>query len=470
MPEIKKMKDLQSSEDIPSKPAGLLRTVQAVCLPRLLAIEPMGTAILREPVVSEIGASQAPSLRANFKWMFASNAFYAACQWGMLSILAKAGSPAIVGRFALGLAISAPVFMLSNLNLRGAQATDARSDFDFADYFTLRVLASLAGVLIVAILTYSLSFKVATRTVVMLIAVSKAIESLGDAVAGLLQKVERLRQVAVSLMLRGALSIVSFGIVFLMSRSLVDAVCALVLSWSAVFLGYDLWRAAEVLGQGGHFFRFRPAHIRRLFMLSAPLGVVMTLISLNASIPRYLLAKYLGEAELGIFASLAYMLVALYLVVNALGESATARLARMFALGDIHGFLRLIGKLVWMGVAILTLSFVLSVLFGRQLLTLLYRPEYASNLSVFVVMMIGGGVTGIGYFLGYGINATRRFWLQVPVIGLSTVTTAVLTTVLARRLGLMGAALALLSAALLHLLGNAVALRYALVQSRPQMK
>jgi len=430
----------------------------------------MSTAILREPVVSEVGAAETPSLRANFKWMFAGNVFYAACQWGMLSILAKVGNATIVGQFALGLAISAPVFMFTNLHLRGVQATDARSDFDFADYFTLRVLASLAGALTVAIVAWSLNYDVATRTVILLLGVSKAIESLGDAVAGLLQKVERIRQVAISLVLRGALSVAAFGITFIALRSLVAAVCALVLSWSAVFLGYDLWRGFAVLGKGDHFFRFRPARLRRLFVLSAPLGVVMTLFSLNANIPRYLLAKYLGEAELGIFASLAYMLVALYLVVNALGESATARLARMFALCDIHGFQRLIGKLVWMGVAILALGTMVSALLGRPLLTLLYRPEYADSLSVFVVMMMGGGVTAIGYFLGYGINAARCFRMQVPVIALSTLTTAALTMVLAPRLGLMGAALALLSAALVHVLGNALALRYALGQIEPALK
>jgi O-antigen/teichoic acid export membrane protein len=427
----------------------------------------MATATIREAVVSEAVAVETPSLRTSFKWMVGGYAFYAACQWGMLSTLAKAGNATIVGQFALGLAISAPVFMFTNLNLRGAQATDARSDFDFADYFTLRVLASLAGVLTVATIVGFLNYGVATRMVIILLGVSKAIESLGDAIAGLLQKVERLHQVAISVMLRGALSIAAFGITFLVLRSLVAAVCALVLSWSAVLLGYDLWRGAAALGEGKRFLRFHPAQLRRLLVHSAPLGVVMTLISLNANIPRYLLVKYLGEAELGIFASMAYMLQALYLVVYALGESAAARLARMFALGDVCGFRRVTGKLVWIGVAILLLGAILSTLLGRPLLTILYRSEYGKDLSVFVIMMIGGGVTAIGYFLGYGINAARRFWLQVPVIALSTVMNAAMTAVLAPRLGLMGAALALLSAALVHVFGNALALRYALGQIGP---
>src|SRR5205807_111503 len=99
-----------------------------------------------------------PSLRSNFKWTFAGNVIYAACQWGMLSVLAKAGSAATVGQFALGLAVAAPVFMFSNLQLRAVQATDARSEYEFADYFTLRVLASALGLMVVAGLAWRLPY------------------------------------------------------------------------------------------------------------------------------------------------------------------------------------------------------------------------------------------------------------------------------------------------------------------------
>src|SRR5437588_2525991 len=428
---------------------------------RSLESKPITAAVLGDPVPFPVGG-QAPSLRANVKWMSAGTAFYAICQWGMLSILAKAGSAAIVGQFALGLAISAPVFMFTNLQLRAVQTTDARSDFDFADYFTLRVLASVVAVLTIGIVASFLNYGGVTRLVISLLGVAKAIESLGDAVAGLLQKVERIHQVAISVILRGALSLAAFGIAFLSLRSLIAAVCALFLSWSAVFLGYDVWRGRAVLMEGEHFFRFRPENLKRLVAISVPLGVIMTLFSLNANIPRYLLAKYLGDSKLGIFASIAYMLQGLYVLVNAIGESASARLARMFAMGDADGFRKLIEKLLGMGGAIFVLGPVLARFFGRTFLTILYRPEYADSVSVLAVMLMGGGVTAIGYFLGFGINAARRFRLQVPVIAFSTLTTTALTGVLVPRLGIMGAALALFVGALVHAAGNAIALRSAL--------
>src|SRR4051794_13503685 len=99
----------------------------------------MATSIqLDQPACSPSAA--APSLRFNFGWTFVGYSVYSLCQWGMVSILAKAGGAATVGQFALALAVSAPIFMFTNLQLRAVQATDARSEYRFSDYVGLRIV------------------------------------------------------------------------------------------------------------------------------------------------------------------------------------------------------------------------------------------------------------------------------------------------------------------------------------------
>jgi O-antigen/teichoic acid export membrane protein len=269
-------------------------------------------------------------------------------------------------------------------------------------------------------------------------------------VAGLLQKHERLDQVAMSLMVRGGLSLAAFGTTFLWTHELVAATAALVVTWTAVFAGYDLWRARGVLELNSgtskvqKHFRFDGGRLRRLLVVSAPLGVVMTLVSLNINMPRYLLVKYLGETELGMFASMAYILVAVTLIVSALGQSASARLARMFAAGDYAGFRGTVNKLLMLAMAVPLVGVPGALLFGRRLLTLLYRAEYADHVNVLVIMMITAGLTAVGSFLGYGMTAARSFRAQMPVIAATCATTIGLCLVLIPRMGLVGAAVALM--------------------------
>jgi len=417
-------------------------------------------AVLQEIVADpRLQNRPSPSLRVNFKWTLAGNLVYSLCQWGMLSVLAKAGSVSIVGQFALGLAISAPVFMFTNLALRAVQVTDGSREYRFADYFTLRFLTTMMGLLVVAIVVSTSRYDKVTRAVILLVALAKSVECLSDVIGGLLQLHERLDQAAVSLMIRGALSLLLFGATFLLSHSLIACTAAMCFTWLAVLAGYDLRRARDALAPGEPCFYLDWRAERKLILLTLPLGFVTMLLSLNGNFPRYLIEHYGGPAQLGIFASMAYLLVALSTIVNALGQSATVRLSSMFATRDLDGFRRLMFKLVAIGFAILVLGLPLAAAFGRTMLTLLYRPEYGDSLVAFLIMVAASGVSAVASFLGYGMTAARCFRAQVPLTAACTLTTVLATSVLVPHHGLVGAALGLLASATVLAVGCALVLR-----------
>ena len=164
-------------------------------------VDSAATPLAETPLRAE-GQARLPalSLKQNFSWTFVGNGVYQACQWGMLVVLAKLTSPEAVGQFALGLAVCAPVVMLTNLQLRAVQATDARGEYEFADYLGLRLLmtglalAVIAGVALVA-------YSSVTTLVILAVGLAKSFEALSDVLYGLLQQRERMDRIAKS---RGA--------------------------------------------------------------------------------------------------------------------------------------------------------------------------------------------------------------------------------------------------------------------------
>jgi O-antigen/teichoic acid export membrane protein len=80
-----------------------------------------------------------PTLRGDFFWTFLGNGIYAACQWAVLVLLAKTGSPELVGRYALAVAIATPVITFATFQLRSVQVTDIREQHSFGDYLGFRV-------------------------------------------------------------------------------------------------------------------------------------------------------------------------------------------------------------------------------------------------------------------------------------------------------------------------------------------
>jgi O-antigen/teichoic acid export membrane protein len=407
-------------------------------------------------------SKQIPSLQNNFAWTFAGNVLYAGCQWGMLSVLAKLGSPSIVGQFTLGLAVSAPVFMFTNLQLRAVQATDVSAEHGFANYFTLRLFATLIGLIVILALLPFAGASPAVRAVILLVAVSKCIECISDVTAGLLQREEQLKRVAISLMIRGIGSVLIFSLAFAYSRSLALSVTAMSGVWIAVLLFYDIPNSRALIGRDAVFFRFDLREIRRLVMLGLPLGWAATLASLNVNIPRYFLQHYLGLSDQGVYASLAYLIIGMGLVVFALAQAVTTRLARLFADGDTRQFMRLLTKLSMLGVGMTAIGVPLSFLFGRSILTLLYRREYADHVDLLALSMGTAGVTTIGAFLLCGMNAARLFRPQVPMYIAATVVCTLGSAILIPRFGLMGAGYAVFLSALTILIGGVQVMRSAL--------
>jgi len=406
--------------------------------------EPRNTSAIELERSLTVPRTAIPSMRTNFAWTLTGNILYGACQWGTLSVLAKLGDALVVGQFTLGLAVCAPVFMFTNLQLRAVQATDVNVEHGFANYFTLRLLTTLLGLIVVVAVLPFAGASFAVRIVILLIAVSKCVECMSDVTAGLLQREEQLKRVALGLMMRGIASVLVFSLTFAYVRNLALSVAAMSGVWLAVLLFYDARNVRALIGRRHPFLGFKPRELWRLTMLGLPLGCVAALLSLIVNIPRYFLQHYLGLADQGIFALLSYLLIAISLVVVALSISVTTRLARLFADGSLKQFVRLLTKLSMLGVLIAAVGVPLTFLVGRPLLTLLYRREYAEHVGLMALFVGIAGIYTIGAFLFCGITAARSFQAQVPVYLAAVLVGIAGSALLVPRFGLIGAGIALL--------------------------
>jgi len=412
----------------------------------------MGT---RAALIRQTSARPLPSLSSNFAWTLGGNVIYSASQWGMLSLLARRGTPSTVGVFALGLAISAPVFMFCNLQLRSVQATDAQVKYQFADFFFLRSMCTVAALLFICGVSVVVGYRGEILAVLIAISVAKAFESWSDVVAGLLQRHERLDLAARAVGLRGILSLIVFASVFAITRNLSIACVGLAATWAAVVCVYDMTLARGLLTRGEGFFSASVPRMWELLKVSLPLGIVMTLVSVNANLPRYVLMHYLGAGQLGIFASLAYLLTAVNLLSLALGQAASARMATMFNRGQLDQFRAVLGKLTWFGAAVGAVACGTALGFGSTLLKVLYSPSYGSYQRLLLILAATSGVNTLATFMGFAATSAQRFRAQVPVIVAMTVTTLGASWVLVPRWGLNGAAVALLISSVVQLAGLA---------------
>ena len=403
--------------------------------------------------------SRPRSLRKNFSWALVGNIIFAGCQWAMLMVLTKLCSLEMVGQFVLGLAITGPIMMFAGLSLRPVEATDAKREFRFGEYLGLTFVTALMAMLAIGGIVLLGGYSPEAGLVILFIGLRKALMNLSNVYYGLFQQHERMDLVTIGTMLCSLLSLVALGMgVYLTGGVLWGVVAAaaasgVVLATYNCFYGMMILRARARVGvwdnpqprdpDGSPVLAATVKRLSKLAWVALPLGCASLLISLDTNVPRYFIANYIGERELGIFGALAYVIIAGRMGVTALTQAALPRLSRYHASTDTVAFSRLMRRLLLISVALGAGAIVVVLCAGRELLTLLYRPEYAEHTDIFLWLILTMGLAFLSCSLDCGISAARQFRAKLIIHCAALATTAIASVVMIPIYGLLGAALAM---------------------------
>lgn len=429
-----------------------------------------------ETLPETIPLSTRPTLRRNISWTFLGTAVWSACNWLMFIALAKQSSPGTVGLYRYSIAVATPILTFAQLNLRGLQATDANRQYRFRDYLTLRCVCMLAAFALLLVLTRFGAHYTGAAWTLIWISLGIVLDSFSDIFYGLLQRFECMKRVGISMAVKGVLSLAGLGLGFHFTKSLSWAAFFSAMASAVIVLGYDIPAALAVLREHsahgwarGKFaaddgdalaLHWNFEVQKRLFWLAFPMGITMLLIALNMNICLYFIEHYEGKQALGIFAALSYLVVAGRTAIIAIGQAAYARLGQYWAQGRRGDFRSLLMKLIIVCSLLGVAAPVVALIAGKPLLTLLYKPEYAKHLAVFVMVLAAGGMGYVASILGYAITAARYIKVQIVWFGSGTLVTLLASWWLIPTQGLMGAAIATLLAAVAQLVVGLLILRH----------
>jgi O-antigen/teichoic acid export membrane protein len=396
--------------------------------------------------------------------MFFGTVVYSLAQWGVLVFINKLGSTSMVGQYALGLSIAAPIVVFLNLNLRTLVATDAGRQYSFREYVSLRIITSVIATFTILIVALFVGDTVITKLVVFVIGVSKAFEAISDVIFGYFQFRERMDLVAKSLILKGALTLLAFTTGLYLSHNTLGGAVGLTVAWALLLSFYDVRNLRKLWGSLNASEKAIEARrhslnctsLMNLVWTALPSGTSVLLGSLTVNFPRYMIAHFIGTSELGIFVSMSYLMVAGDTVINSLGQAASPRLAKHFASGNLRMFKSLLFRLITLGFLV-GLAGILIVLFlGRWILVLLYSVDYIRHEQVFLCIMVATAISYSFIFLGTALNAMREYKAQFLVNCFTCVTVLLSSFLLVPSYGMIGGAYAMILGSLSTASGYAI--------------
>ena len=121
----------------------------------------------------------------------------------------------------------------------------------------------------------------------------------------------------------------------------------------------------------------------------------------------YVIDDVLKDTAIGSICSPVLACIRRILLVGSVAQSLAAPLAILFVQKQSARLVRLILKSIAVALSVSLPGLAIAILFGKQLLSLVFTPAYGADNDVFVILMIAGAADGVGNVLGTTASSMR---------------------------------------------------------------
>jgi O-antigen/teichoic acid export membrane protein len=378
----------------------------------------------------------------NSVFLLVGSAAAALLQWIFLSLLSRKGGAVLTGQYSLAQSYIIPASYFAWLSLRQALIVQREPDYDYHDYLFLRIvvpfISYLVLFLVISVEGLTAEFLSLTAAVFLL----KYVEGFFDLNFGCFQASGQTATIVNSSALRFVLSLPAFFIVLVLTNNAPAAIGTVGSLWLAIFLIIE-YRRNPLLKQVAHPLVTTDADILKkrgqLFLINFPLGVSGLIMSLGASIPRIVLDRYLGAAELGYFAAAGHFIVVGSLLTAAVGQALLPELTSDIEHNDKRRFWRhLLAASVMLAVAC-ACAVPIAWWYGDFVLSVIYGSSFAAHNDLLVGAAIAAAPIFVASVFAFGMTAAKLFSDVAKTYGINLCVTLGLCLWLVPSFGAQGA-------------------------------
>ncbi|MCD8892239.1 flippase [Staphylococcus nepalensis] len=372
----------------------------------------------------------------NFNYMFVANILSALCKFLILLVIVRLGTPEDVGRYNYALVITAPIFLFISLKIRSVIVTNDK--YSPNEYVSAIFSLNIITLIFVAIFVYVLGN--GDLTTILIVSLIKLFENMKEVPYGIYQKNENLKLLGISMGIYNILSLIFFYIIYSFSHNLNMALLFLVISCIFSFAIIDRWYLSKYYNIKLHY-NNNIVKFKEIFILAIPLAFSSALGSLNTGIPRIVLENLFGKYTLGIFSTIAYVLVIGGLFANSISQVFLPKLRKLYKDENKIEFEKLTRKMVFIGIFIGMCSVILSLSLGEAFLSLLFGKEYGENNTILIILSFGLLFILSGIFLGTTIISTGKYNVNYKISLILLFCILIFSFLLIPKYSLLGAAL-----------------------------
>lgn len=354
-------------------------------------------------------------------------------------LLARYTAPAVVGQYALALAIATPVFVFAQLGLKGVYLTHS-SQIQFRAYVRVQVIASLIALLLVCFV--ALVFMPKLLLVIFLVGTVKTVDTLADLFTGPLQSHDSTRIIFWGVTASALVSSLAAGLTLHFSRSLELTLCSLTLASAVTSIFTVCIPALQIIHREEATARIElGSGVIEVLRAGLPAGLGGAVLALTASAPQYFLAACWTNEDVAHYAIFFYIVMIADILVSTVSQGwiRKAREHNSSKSAANKGFLgyTMVVSGVWTAI-MLPVSLV-GLGASYLLIPVVFGSEYALRMSVLIPIFIVIMLMPLLNFSNIAVIVRNLYRHAFTLSGSSAVASVALGALLIPPFGVSGA-------------------------------
>lgn len=331
----------------------------------------------------------------------------------LLIIVARVNGVLDAGLFSFAFSLAMIFWAFSIWGARTYQVSDTKKEFSTRSYILVRILLSLvvlAGSVVFCLLN---NYDLIKTAIILSLVVYKMIESVSDAIYGVLQVNGRLYITGRSLLYKSALGLGLFVLFDYFTHNILLSSTGLVVGNLLILLLYDLPRAKKLdtiwfkLPETRRYFAEAISIIKRC----APIASVIFMSMFALLIPRYFIDVYHYE-ENGYFGILAMPITALTLLITFIIQPNVLRLSQLFSRQKYVEYKKLVRNIVLIILAFSVLTLPIVYFWGVEILTYVFSVDFADYRLALMIFVLGAAVNAFVTIFINLLTIMRHFKVQ----------------------------------------------------------
>lgn len=352
------------------------------------------------------GEQEPLSMKRNMLWNSAGSFTNLLAQWLITVLVVRIASGYdAAGLYSLAVSVYGIFAPVAQYRMYTYQISDTHHENTVGEYFTLRVITN--GIALVACFGYALlTCPLSAVPAIMLYGLFKSAALLIDVFHACDQRHYRMDYIGISLAMQGVSSLAIFALAFSLTQNLEITLALMSLALLVIGLVYDMPRS-----NGFEKLRLGITWRKTRYLLLKCLPIVIGALAMAAAVsaPRQYLFDAMGEATLGVYASVAAPVAIIQTGASYIYYPLIGYFADYYDRGEkrklIGLLLRVTGGIALVGVA----CAVLLELFGAPLLEMFFANNIGQYAYLLVPMIVSAMITAYVWFLNDLLIAVRDF-------------------------------------------------------------